>query len=274
MKRIIVLLIIVLLAFSAFRLYQTEKRIAAQKAAEAAAALRMKPDVQVRIIEGRNLKQIEASWRENKELGLIFSKSLANETAGDWSSRFSFLKSVPAKSSLEGYLFPDTYRIYASSTAEEMIAKMLSNFEDKVTPDILSDIKAQGRSLSEVITLASLIEKEVRSSSDMEIVSGIFKNRIESGQPLQSCATLAYILGENKPQYSEADTKVESPYNTYRHKGLPPAPIANPGLRAIKAALHPTDTKYNYFLTRPDTGETVFSRTYDEHLANKAKYLK
>lgn len=108
----------------------------------------------------------------------------------------------------------------------------------------------------------------------MKIVSGIFWDRIANGQRLESCATLAYILGESKPQYTLADTQINSPYNTYRNDGLPPTPINNPGLKAIRAALYPTKTDYNYFLSRPDTGETVFSKIYQEHLANKAKYLK
>jgi len=108
----------------------------------------------------------------------------------------------------------------------------------------------------------------------MKIVSGIFWDRIKNGQPLESCATLAYILGQNKPQYSIEDTKTDSPYNTYLILGLPPSPISNPGLQAIKAAIYPEYTKYNYFLNRQDTGETIFSVDYDEHLRNKAKYLK
>lgn len=269
MKKFIVFLLMILVGFSVYKVYNHERRLAEQRAA--AVKLQAKPEIQLRVIEGWNRKQIQSSW---EQAGIIFTKPLKEETAGAWSSRFDFLKGVPAKDSLEGYLFPDTYRIYASSTSETAIEKLLANFADKVTPEMIADIKRQGRTLPEVITLASLIEKEVRSSADMEIVSGIFWNRLERRQPLQSCATLAYILGENKPQYSEADTKIDSPYNTYQHYGLPPAPIANPGLRAILAALHPSTTPYNYFLTRPDTGETVFSKTYEEHLRNKAKYLK
>jgi len=122
--------------------------------------------------------------------------------------------------------------------------------------------------------MASLIEKEVRTSEDMKIISGIFWQRIENRQGLESCATLAYILGVNKPQYSVVDTKIDSPYNTYKHRGLPPSPIANPGLNAITAAIYPKETDYNYFLSDPATGQTIFSRTLGEHNLNKAKYLK
>jgi UPF0755 protein len=122
--------------------------------------------------------------------------------------------------------------------------------------------------------MASVIEKEVRSANDMKIVSGIFWNRIKNGQALESCATLAYILGVNKSQYSYEDTRINSPYNTYINRGLPAGPIANPGLKAIEAAIYPEDTAYNYFLTASETGETIFSKTYQEHLNNKNKYIK
>ncbi|MFH0951284.1 MAG: endolytic transglycosylase MltG [bacterium] len=186
---------------------------------------------------------------------------------------FSFLSQVPSKATLEGYLFPDTYRIFQEATVEDLVVKMLDNFQTKVTPEMMTDIADQKKDLHEIIIMASLIEKEVRTSEDMAIVSGIFWNRIQNGQALQSCATLAYILGENKPQYTTADTEIDSPYNTYQNQGLPPGPIANPGLNAIKAAIYPKETDYNYFLSRPDTGETVFAKTYEDHLANKAKYL-
>jgi len=122
--------------------------------------------------------------------------------------------------------------------------------------------------------MASIIEKEVRSVDDMEIVSGIFWNRIKNNQALESCATLAYIIGESKSQYSIEDTQINSPYNTYRNRGLTPGPISNPGLRAINAAIYPKDTNYNYFLTDPKTKKTIFSKTFEEHKKNKSIYLE
>ncbi|MEI8361556.1 MAG: endolytic transglycosylase MltG, partial [bacterium] len=126
----------------------------------------------------------------------------------------------------------------------------------------------------EIVTMASVIEKEVRKTADMKIVSGIFWNRLANKQRLESCATLAYILGVNKEQYSLADTKIDSPYNTYQNFGLPIAPIANPGLKAIEAAIYPTKTNYNFFLTAATTGQTIFSSTFAEHVKNKNLYLK
>lgn len=191
----------------------------------------------------------------------------------DYSAQFDFLKDKPSYYSLEGYLFPDTYRVFSEATIDEIIQKILQNFDKKLTQAMRDEIKRQGKSVYEIITMASIIEKEVKSEKDMKIVSGIFWDRITNGQALESCATLAYILEVNKPQYTQEDTKVDSPYNTYQNRGLPPGPIGNPGLKAIKAAIYPEYTDYNYFLSRPDTGETVFSSTYQEHINNKAKYL-
>ncbi|MFC1622923.1 endolytic transglycosylase MltG [Patescibacteria group bacterium] len=184
---------------------------------------------------------------------------------------YAFLADIPSGQSLEGYLFPDTYFFYVDASSEEIIVRMLDNFNNKLSSEMIANINSQGRSIHEMIAMASIIEREVKSEKDMLVVGGIFWNRIEVGQPLQSCATLAYILGENKDQYTYEDTRVESDYNTYLNAGLPPGPIANPGLSSIMAAIYPEDTSYNYFLTSPKTGETIFSVTLDEHNLNKAK---
>jgi len=196
------------------------------------------------------------------------------ERPKDYSDKLSLLKDKPKYYSLEGYLFPDTYIIYNDASLEDIVLKMLHNFDSKLTSKMREDIKKQEKTIYEIITMASVIEKEVRDPEEMKIVSGIFWKRIDVWQPLQSCASLAYILGINKPVYSIEDTKIESPYNTYQNYGLPPGPICNPGLAAIEAAIYPKETEYNYFLSKKENGETVFSRTIEEHNLNKAKYLK
>ena len=183
--------------------------------------------------------------------------------------KYSFLSSVPEGVDLEGYLFPDTYFVYPEDDALKLVTKFLNNFEDKVTPEMIQEIESQGKTLHEVLTLASIVEKEVRSDKDKKIVAGIFWNRANDDYPLQSCATLAYILGEDKKQYTIEDTQIESPFNTYLHAGLPPGPVSNPGLKSIEAAISPTDTDYYFFLSDPETGETVFSKTLEEHNINK-----
>jgi UPF0755 protein len=190
----------------------------------------------------------------------------------DYSDKFSFLSDKPDQFSYEDYLFPDTYRFFKKATPSEVLVKMLDNFDKKLTPQMRQDIALQQKSVFQIVVMASLIEKEVRKTEDMKMVSGIFWHRLSTGQRLESCATLAYILGVNKRQYTIEDTEIRSPYNTYRNYGLPPSPIANPGLKAIEAAIYPEKTDYNYFLTATD-GTTVYARTFDEHVRNKLKYL-
>jgi UPF0755 protein len=185
---------------------------------------------------------------------------------------YKFLSNKPQKANLEGFLFPDTYIFFKDAKSDKIADRMLQNFDEKITPKMREDIQNQSKNIFDVVTMASILEKEVRTPEDMKIVSGIFWDRISVGMPLQSCATIAYVLGEEKKQYSIADTQTSSPYNTYLNKGLPPGPIDNPGMNSILAAIYPTKTEYNYFLSDPATGKTIFSKTLEEHAANKAKY--
>ena len=195
-------------------------------------------------------------------------KSGSGITAGN----YTFLKNAPQKANLEGFLFPDTYIFFKDAKPEEIADRMLQNFDEKLTPKMREDIQNQGKNIFDVVTMASILEKEVRTADDMKIAGGIFWDRISVGMPLQSCATVAYVLGQEKKQYSIEDTRTPSPYNTYLNKGLPPDPIDNPGMNSIIAAIYPTKTDYNYFLSDPATGKTIFSKTLEEHAANKAKY--
>ncbi len=229
----------------------------------------IRSDMKITLIEGWNSKQIGQYLEKQNICSSSDWLSLIEKYEGD----YMFLKDKPRNMDLEGYLFPDTYVIYKNATCENVLKKMLDNFENKIDATMMQSIKSQNKSLFEIITMASIIEKEVSNVEDMRVVSGIFWDRIKNGQALQSCATLAYILGENKEQYSYADTQINSFYNTYRNKGLTPGPIANPGLNAIKASIYPEYTDYNYFLTDLDTGKTIFSKTFEEHISNKAKYL-
>ncbi|MFH1822084.1 MAG: endolytic transglycosylase MltG [Patescibacteria group bacterium] len=240
----------------------------------------------IKIIEGWSLRDI-AFYFEN--LGMYQAEEIM-ELAGlplvdyrgknnmewpkDYSSEFSSLGDKPKYYSYEGYLFPDTYRVFKDAEMDDIIKKMLNNFDKKLTAEMRKDIANQGKSIYQIVTMASIIEKEGRNFKDMSIISGLFWDRIKNGQPLQSDATLTYIFSDDKPAHTTEETKVDSPYNTYLILGLPPGPICNPSLNAIKAAIYPEYTDYNYFLHRLDTGETIFSKTYDEHLNNKARYLR
>ncbi|OHA05229.1 MAG: hypothetical protein A3B29_00115, partial [Candidatus Sungbacteria bacterium RIFCSPLOWO2_01_FULL_51_34] len=187
--------------------------------------------------------------------------------------RFLFVQELPENATLEGYLFPDTYRVFGDATAEDVIVKMLENFEKKLSPDVTSAVEMSGRSLHENIIVASLIEKEVATDEDRVLVSGILWKRFKNGMPLQVDATINYITGNRTTTVSIADTTIESAYNTYKYEGLPTGPIANPGLEAIRAALHPKASGYFFYLSAPD-GRTIFSKTLDEHNIAKAKYLR
>ncbi len=186
---------------------------------------------------------------------------------------FSVLSNKPADASLEGYLFPDTYRVYKNATPADVVKKMLQNAEAKLTDDLRAKVQAQGRALFEVLTLASIIEREVQSERDKKLVADVFAKRLRDGIPLQADATLTYLLGKATAALTAEDLALDSPYNTYRYAGLPPGPIGNPGLDAILAVLEPEPNPYYYFLSAP-SGETIYSVTLEEHNENKAKYLR
>lgn len=229
-----------------------------------------KESAQIKITfpEGWNISEMAERLQKNgfsKEEFLKFSQNPPQEIRDE----FNFL---PKSGSLEGYLFPDTYYFAKDAKTENIIAKMLENFNLKLNKELRGEISRQEKDIHEIVKMASIIEGEVRTQEDRKIVSGIFWKRIESGRPLQSCATLAYVLGVNKKQYSYDDTRVESPYNTYLNVGLPPGPISNPGLESIKASVYPTKTNFEYFLSDSETGKTVFSKTIDEHNLNKVKF--
>jgi UPF0755 protein len=192
------------------------------------------------------------------------------EDAQNFRDQYAFLADSKIKT-LEGFLFPDTYFFKSDDTGEKVIGRMMSNFSKKYSDGIEEKVSSSGRTLLEILTMASIIEGEVKTKEDREIVSGLFWRRISEGQPLQSCASIAYVLGVNKKQYTFEDTRVESLYNTYLHPGLPPGPINNPGLDSILVAITPMKSDFLYFLSDPATGKTVFSRTIEEHNANKAK---
>ncbi|MFY9462084.1 MAG: endolytic transglycosylase MltG, partial [Candidatus Sungiibacteriota bacterium] len=210
--------------------------------------------------------------------GLPHAFSKETEAQKRLKERFPFLSELPPRLSFEGYLFPDTYRIFRSAAAEEVTAKMLDNFQKKLTPDLISEIKRQNKTLFQIITMASLIEKEVPHEEDRAIISGILWKRFGLGMGLQVDATINYILqttNNKQPttKISIEDTAIDSPYNTYKYRGLPVGPISNPGLSAIRAAIFPKSSPYLYYLSTPE-GKTIFSETLEEHNAAKAKYLR
>lgn len=175
----------------------------------------------------------------------------------------------------EGYLFPDTYLIMPFATSTEVIAQMRANFDKKVlsNPEIASSTKNSGHTLSEIIIMASILEGEVRTFEDRKMVSDLLWRRIKNGMPLQVDSTFSYINQKTSAELTLSDLKIDSLYNTYKYKGLPPTPISNPGLETIIAASEPTANNYVFFLNDKD-GTSHFSKTYAEHLRLKNQYLK
>jgi UPF0755 protein len=263
--------------------------------AERLAELKKKAeDTKVTFIEGWTVADI-AGALEKQGLGKAADFIAAAKTDIPKDSPYI---NIPAHQSLEGYLFPDTYRFAKTSTPDIIIQKILDNFSDRVAtlgvpvsgPDEPYQIAGyenlklngqRGLTFHQIITLASIIEKESGSNTGPEaaarerkIISGIFYNRLMIGQALESDATVNYVSGKDNPSSTNADLQINSPYNTYRYAGLPPGPICNPSLSSIDAALHPEVTDYYYFLHKQPSGEVVYSKTFEEHKKNKALYLK
>ncbi len=226
--------------------------------------------VSVTIPEGLPIAKI------NERLGKIIKRpvNLQNVQVWHFKEEFEFLSEIPGDKTLEGFLFPDTYNINKYDSDYELAYRMLDNFNRKLNDSLRQEIKSQNKSVYSVITMASLIEREIPDERDSErnVASGILWKRLDVGMPLQVDATLLYIKNYSSPVTS-ADLKIDSPYNTYLYKGLPAGPIANPGLDAIESAIYPQESAYWYYLSKP-TGETVFSKTLAEHETARNKYLR
>ncbi|MCX7706200.1 MAG: endolytic transglycosylase MltG [bacterium] len=175
------------------------------------------------------------------------------------------------KQNLEGFLFPDTYHFPIGISKEAVVKKMAERFWE-----IFREIYPEGNELKQeeikkIVTIASIVEKEAEVNSERPIIAGIFYNRLKKRMPLQSCATIKYVIG-NKKNLSMSDLRLNSPYNTYRFRGLPPGPICNPGRESLKAAIYPAKTSYMFFVSKGD-GTHYFSTTYSEHLNAKTQYI-
>ncbi len=190
----------------------------------------------------------------------------------DYLVKEGFATSTKLSADLEGYLSPNTYRVYKDASVQDIVDKLKTAREGELKP-FESMIKNSGMSEKEILTLASIIEKEANTPEDMAIVADIFLRRLDEGMALQSCATVNYVTGKNDPGISLVDKKIDSPYNTYKYPGLPPGPICNPSLDAIKAVLEPRKNNYVYFMTGSD-GVMRYAITLEEHNLNISKYLQ
>lgn len=223
-------------------------------------------EITVTIPEGYTVEQ---TFKLLEEKGVATVEDL-KEQAANHDYKFSFLADRPLGDAnrLEGYLYPDTYTFYTPHSALYAINKLLVTFDSRLNDDLRKEIEKSGKSIHEILTVASLVEKET-DGKDRDKIASVIYNRLnnpkgETVGRLQIDATLAYINGGKVP--TEADKEIDSPYNTYKNKGLPPGPIANPGMDSIMAALHPAKTDY-YYYALGDDGVHHFSKTYKEHQA-------
>jgi UPF0755 protein len=216
---------------------------------------------QLTIPEGYTVEQI-AQLIEQTKVGnaQVFKELAQNDVPYDYMT-----PAADVTYTAEGFLFPSTYQVPRHMTEKQLLDMMTSQFQQRFTPPMRARAAAEGLSVREVIILASLVEKEAQKAVDRPVIAGVFLNRLRQAMPLQSCATIQYILGYPKAELSVPDTELPSAYNTYLHKGLPPGPIANPGMAAIMAVLYPTATDYLYFVADKH-GAHHFSKTYEEHL--------
>jgi UPF0755 protein len=182
----------------------------------------------------------------------------------------------PVAQDLEGYLFPDTYTLPRRTTADQLVQRMVTAFRDIMSPDLVQRAAARGLSVRELMTLASLVEKETAKSGERPLVAAVYTNRLKIGMGMQCDPTVIYALeraGKYDGNLTRENLQFDSPYNTYRYAGLPPGPIAAPGRAAIEAAASPADVPYLYFVSRND-GSHVFSATLDEHNRNVYEFQK
>jgi len=219
-------------------------------------------DEHITIPEGYTVEQI-AKLLQEKQLGSANIFKAVAQSFVPYPYMINDNSNVKYKS--EGYMFPDTYQISKETTEEQILAMMTMQFDKQFTESMRARAAEIGLSIKDVIILASLVEKEAQLPSDRPIIAGVFLNRLQQKMPMQSCATIQYILGYPKPELTVQDTEISSPYNTYQHMGLPPGPIANPGIAAINAVLYSQKTDYVYFVADKQ-GAHHFSKTYEEHL--------
>jgi UPF0755 protein len=291
-KQIVLLALLAAVIFSAFSLLYYRHKQKQWLLKKQAIENQKAEEINIRIIEGWSNKEI-AAYLEKQ--GIISAADFLRGIKNFDTKEYDNFLPQQAKGDLQGFLYPDSYRLFksisdrsltpADEASKTIIKKLLDTFKKRLPANTEALAKKQGLSLYEAITLASIIENETgrnavsaeskaKLDEERRIVAGIFYNRLNAGMALQSDATINYFTGKNDPSPLLEDLEKNSPYNTYKNRGLPPTPIGNPSLSSITAVLNPTHTDYFYFLHKQPSGEPVYSRTFEEHVANKQKYLK
>jgi len=231
------------------------------------------------IPEGYDIDQIgdviaeKTAFTKNDFLSLISDTDFFNTLLASYPNLLqSASEATDVRYRLEGYLFPATYNYYDDMTLKELVTAMVAK-TDSVMSKYYTQIKQKNMSVHEVLTLASLVEKEGVTDDDRKNIAQVFFNRIAADMPLQSDISILYSLGEHKEDVMISDTQVDSPYNLYTNTGYGPGPFDNPSEQSIQAVLDPTANNYYYFVADTSTGKVYFAATYDEHLVNKEKYV-
>lgn len=233
--------------------------------------------VRFTIPEGYTIVQIADKLSQEKLIDKVKFLSLA-ESVTDWGDAEA-VRSIPGdvklRHRLEGYLFPETYEVVSGSTEQDYLQRMINELDRKLEslPEDWDTVMEERKlNMHQLMTIASLVEREVVVDDERSLVAGVIYNRIAEGMPLQIDATVQYSLDKPKERLFEKDLLVDSPYNTYKIKGLPPGPIASPSLASIEAVLYPKDSDYLYYVTKKDGSQAhLFARTYQEHLRNIKK---
>ncbi|MBN1310172.1 MAG: endolytic transglycosylase MltG [Anaerolineae bacterium] len=236
------------------------------------------PEITIRITEGWRREQI-ADWL-NQQSDIPFNGAEFLSATGasvPIPPETTLITEVPPGATLEGFLFPDTYRLSTDATAADLVQKSLLNFDAQVTPQMRTDAAAKGMTLYQVLTLASIVEREAVLAEERPIIASVYLNRLNAGVKLEADPTVQYAMGYqadsgqwwNLALTPEDYHSVDSPYNTYLYPGLPPGPIANPGIGSIQAVIYPAETPYFFFRAACDeSGRHNFAKTYEEHLQN------
>lgn len=224
-------------------------------------------EMEFTVPEGYTVRQIASLLQEK---GMAGEEDFLQAAARDYP--FDFLRDLPAgPGRLEGFLFPDTYRVPKGTPPEEIVRVMLKRFNEVYQEIVREKELDLDLNTRQVVTLASIVEKETRVDAERPVIAGVYVNRLKRGMRLEADPTVQYLLPEPKPVLTYRDLEIESPYNTYRVNGLPPGPIANPGRASLLAALKPAKTDYLYFVAKPD-GTHFFSRSLAEHNQAVARY--
>ncbi len=218
----------------------------------------------ITIPEGKTITQIEKIISEKLQKEI----EIENKKITDYQDQYFVLSSAPKENSLEGFLFPDTYFFDKDSDSQEIIKRMIQNLEKKTLEKEINE-----ENFYEVLIMASLLEKEIRTKEEKQMVAGILWKRLNVGMPLQVDATVSYAKDKFNSSLLKKDYEIDSPYNTYKNRGLPPAPICSPGIESIQAAIDPIATNFWYYLSTKE-GDTIFNETLEGHNQAKLKYLK